>query len=293
MNNLWLLQDDIDCLEADDIFPLNKDVILSKITCLYDQLGYVAHLYDTKKINRDMFVGMFEKENAAIFRMLDIITPVFELKLGRKAYEVIKIDKKIDDPKKVYTEFTGSEAWDIETKNLCAIYHGLNGYSIMIEICINQLDGYKDIEWWYDHTWELIIKETEDAIVNEIEERTRKKTALLTHGHSEDDAYKSHYFMVSLKNDAKNAYDAMEKAIKSGLVNFKNDYFDFICDKGCVGLFFREGGFTEYKKISRFTRVKGEEIRLITLQNCPSNTPPAEWEGIKSIYYGNHEITEK
>jgi hypothetical protein len=281
MNNLWLLQDDIDHLEVCDIFPLNKDVILSKIKCLYDQLGNIAHLYDTQKINRDAFIELLEKENMAIFRILDIITPVFELKLDKKVHEVVKINKRINEPKEfedIYVEFTDSGAWDIETKNLCAIYHGLNGYSIMIEICINQLNGYKNIEWWYNHTQELIIKENEEAIINEIEERTKKKINLQNN-------VENHILIQRLKTESPITYKAMCKALGDKFITFDRGHFDFHCDRGCVGLFFREGGFTEYKTLKEYIMINGNPPAKTTLENCTRNAPPQSWQEIKERYF--------
>ena len=58
--------------------------------------------------------------------------------------------------------------------------------------------------------------------------------------------YEEHYFMQILKNDAKYTFEVMKKAIEKGLVEYtSNNYFNFKCDKGCVGLFFAKTGFTD------------------------------------------------
>jgi len=95
-----------------------------------------------------------------------------------------------------------------------------------------------------------------------------------------------HYFLQILKNDAKQAFEVMKNAIQKGLVEYKDNYFNFKCDKGCVGLFFAEAGYTDYKRISQHIRINGEKCDLITLQNAKKNTPPHEWQEIKRIIFG-------
>lgn len=98
--------------------------------------------------------------------------------------------------------------------------------------------------------------------------------------------YEEHYFMQTLKHDAKQAFEVMKKAIQKGLVEYKDNYFNFKCNKGCVGLIFAETGYTDYKRISQHILINGEKCDLITLQNTKKNAPPKEWSNMSKILFG-------
>jgi hypothetical protein len=78
----------------------------------------------------------------------------------------------------------------------------------------------------------------------------------------------------------------MQEALADKFITFEQNSFNFICDKGCVGLFFREGGFTEYKTLNEYVLIKGRTPVKTTLENCRKNTPPKSWERIKEKYFG-------
>jgi hypothetical protein len=99
------------------------------------------------------------------------------------------------------------------------------------------------------------------------------------------DSAKNNFFMLLLKNSSPATYSAMLKALETGLVTFDNKLFDFHCAIGCVGLFFAEGGFTENKTISRHILINSSPINVTALKNGKKNTPPKEWESIKSRYF--------
>jgi hypothetical protein len=106
-------------------------------------------------------------------------------------------------------------------------------------------------------------------------------------GQNDDKAAKAkkHYLMQRLESESPITYKAMCKALGDGFIKFDQDYFDFHCDRGCVGLFFKEGGFTEYKTIRECILIKGESPAKTTLENCAKNTPPKSWKGIKEKYF--------
>jgi hypothetical protein len=99
-------------------------------------------------------------------------------------------------------------------------------------------------------------------------------------------SWKDHYMAQLWKNDYKSLFEAMDKAIKAGIVEYTNNgIFNFRCDAGCVGLFFKEAGYTENKQISRFVLINGTPPAKTTLENAEKNTPPREWENIKKIIF--------
>lgn len=96
---------------------------------------------------------------------------------------------------------------------------------------------------------------------------------------------KNHYLMQRLKLESPITYKAMCKALEDEFVTFDQGQFDFHCDKGCVGLFFKEGGFTEYKTLKEYILIKMEPPAETTLENCTKNTPPKSWKIIKEKYF--------
>jgi hypothetical protein len=95
----------------------------------------------------------------------------------------------------------------------------------------------------------------------------------------------NHILMRRLKDESNMTYQAMKEALKTKEITFKDGLFDFNFDRGCVGLFFREGGFTEYKTLKMYVLIKGKPPAGTTLENCTKNTPPKSWEKIKRRYY--------
>jgi hypothetical protein len=97
-----------------------------------------------------------------------------------------------------------------------------------------------------------------------------------------------HYMARLWENEYKPLFEVMGKAIEAGLVEYTNDrMFNFKCTAGCVGLFFKEAGYTEYKQISRFILINGVAPAKTTLENAGKNTPPSEWENIKKQFFNN------
>jgi hypothetical protein len=95
----------------------------------------------------------------------------------------------------------------------------------------------------------------------------------------------NHYFMRILKAEHPIAYSAVRNGRAAGIIEYKDGYFNFKCDKGCVGLIFNKAGYTEYKQIGRFILINGEEPGENTLKNCTSNAAPGEWETIEPILF--------
>jgi hypothetical protein len=98
---------------------------------------------------------------------------------------------------------------------------------------------------------------------------------------------KNHYFMQTLKNDCKPAYDAMLKALSSELVIFDENrqLFNFRCDSSCVGRFFKECGYTRHKYISQHILIDGNIAKADSVKNGATHTETEEWAGIeKSIF---------
>jgi hydroxymethylpyrimidine pyrophosphatase-like HAD family hydrolase len=103
--------------------------------------------------------------------------------------------------------------------------------------------------------------------------------------------WENHHLAQMWKNENKILFAAMQKAINIRLVIFTGCHFDFNCDKGCVGLFFKEAGYTEYKHLNSIVLIKGEKPKNTTLQNATSNAPPVQWEKIKNQIFGNNDKT--
>ena len=95
----------------------------------------------------------------------------------------------------------------------------------------------------------------------------------------------NHYFMQILKNDYPEAHTAVKNGIKAGIIDFKDNRFNFKCDRGCVGLVFSETGYTDYKQINRFILINEERPAPSTLINSTKNTPPSEWGRIKKVFF--------
>jgi len=98
--------------------------------------------------------------------------------------------------------------------------------------------------------------------------------------------YQNNFFMQILKNDAKQAFECMKKAIQNGLVEYKNNYFNFKCDKGCVGLFFSEAGYTDYKRASQHILINDEQCNAQTLSNGVKQGKTKGWDNISKIIFG-------
>ena len=105
---------------------------------------------------------------------------------------------------------------------------------------------------------------------------------------TETEEIDNHYFMQIMKNDFPLAYEAMKNGIATGIIDFKNNLFNFRCDKGCVGIIFNEAGYTDYKQINRYILINGEIPADSTLRNNTKNTPPKEWEKLKIIFFPNN-----
>jgi len=95
----------------------------------------------------------------------------------------------------------------------------------------------------------------------------------------------NHVFMKMLKDEYPNAYTVVKIGIEAGIIEFKNSYFNFKCDKGCVGLIFYKAGCNVWKTIGRYILIDNEKPAENTLKNCTKNTEPKEWERIKTILF--------
>jgi hypothetical protein len=94
-----------------------------------------------------------------------------------------------------------------------------------------------------------------------------------------------HYLMRWAEQEYPILYQAMKKAIEAKFIVLNNNFLDFKCDRGCVGLFFREGGNTEYKALTRYVLINGEKPAETTLENGAKNTPPNSWESMKKMFF--------
>ncbi|MCL2273181.1 MAG: hypothetical protein FWC19_10315 [Treponema sp.] len=92
-------------------------------------------------------------------------------------------------------------------------------------------------------------------------------------------------FLQYLENFYPHAYSAVINGIRSGIIQYKNTFFNFKCDKGCVGLIFHEAGCSEWKTLNRFILINNEAPKADTLKNCTKNRAPNEWERIKPIFF--------
>jgi hypothetical protein len=94
-----------------------------------------------------------------------------------------------------------------------------------------------------------------------------------------------HYLIRLAEQEYPILHQAMKKAFEAKFIVLNNNLFDFQCDRGCVGLFFSEGGYTEYKALGRYILIKGEKPEETTLRNGTKNTPPKSWERIKKLFF--------
>jgi hypothetical protein len=99
--------------------------------------------------------------------------------------------------------------------------------------------------------------------------------------------FEQHYFIQTLQKNAPQAYEVVKRLIDAKIVEYTNDYFNFKCAKGCVGLFFANSGYTDYKTISRFILINGDKCKLSTLYNCKKNTEPKEWKELEKYLQDN------
>jgi hypothetical protein len=186
-------------------------------------------------------------------------------------------------------------------------------YSQMFEKwTLGEIDGKTAIRcfkgWFFvepDSFMRELLKEYIDYITNQ-ETEDNKKTTSSGDGHGEepeerelrqtgdameneppdiDAEIENHILMHWLKVESNATYQAMKKALKEKLITYKDGFFDFHCDRGCVGLFFREGGCTEYKTLNRHILINGKQPARTTLENCTKNKEPRSWIKIKKLYF--------
>jgi hypothetical protein len=101
-------------------------------------------------------------------------------------------------------------------------------------------------------------------------------------------AMEEHYFMQILKYESKPTYEYMKKAIKIKLVQYTdNGYFNFLCDRGCVGLFFSTAGYTDFKRIFPFILINEEPCDDETLRNGSKHGDTVEWNAISKAIFGD------
>ena len=95
-----------------------------------------------------------------------------------------------------------------------------------------------------------------------------------------------HYLMQILKHEAKPAYEYLKKAIKIQLVQYTAmGYFNFLCDKGCVGYFFLKAGYTDFKRISPYILINEEPCDVEILRNGSKHGKTDEWYAINKAIF--------
>jgi len=101
----------------------------------------------------------------------------------------------------------------------------------------------------------------------------------------------NHIFMQTMKNYFPVAYTTIKKCFNNGLLEYQDGYFNFKCEKGCVGLIFFKAGYTEYKNINPHIKINGKSPSKSTLKNGIKNSPPKSWEKIKQDLFPNNPKT--
>jgi hypothetical protein len=92
----------------------------------------------------------------------------------------------------------------------------------------------------------------------------------------------SHYFMTRLKMESSRTYNAIKKAIyPAKILEFDGSYFNFKIKANIVGLFFKEGGFTEWETIVQHIKIKGRISKTNTLKNANEGKNISEWDNLK------------
>jgi hypothetical protein len=137
--------------------------------------------------------------------------------------------------------------------------------------------SFKDFQEKEDRVL-IRLNSIDDHIVQGIEAIQVKKQIDSTN--DED----NHFLMQFFSSFYPSAYLAMKNGLAAGIIEYKDNLFNFKCHKGCVGLVFNEAGCNEYKQIIRFILINGKEAKYNTLKNNTSNTPPESWEKIRHIF---------
>jgi uncharacterized protein YnzC (UPF0291/DUF896 family) len=93
----------------------------------------------------------------------------------------------------------------------------------------------------------------------------------------------THYLMMRLKTESVRTYNAMKIAINTlKIIEFDDLYFNFKIKANLVGLFFKEGGFTEWKTIIQYIKINGKILTTDnTLKNAKEGKDISEWLGLK------------
>jgi hypothetical protein len=100
--------------------------------------------------------------------------------------------------------------------------------------------------------------------------------------------------MQILKHEAKPTYEYLKKAIDIKLVEYTaTGYFNFLCDRGCVGYFFGTAGYNDFKRISPFFLINGETCDVETLRNGAKHGNTKEWKVISKAIFGDIKKTRK
>ena len=107
----------------------------------------------------------------------------------------------------------------------------------------------------------------------------------IKNSNGEHELWKKHYLALSWKENNITLYHVMEKARGAEIFSYDDGYFNFKCEKGCVGLIFSEAGYTDYKSIFPHIKINGQLPATSTLGNAIKNSPPNSWEGIRKILF--------
>jgi uncharacterized FlaG/YvyC family protein len=100
-------------------------------------------------------------------------------------------------------------------------------------------------------------------------------------------AIEDHYLMQILKHEAIQTYKYMKKAIEIKLVQYTDaGYFNFLCDRGCVGYFFSTAGYTDFKRIFPYILISGEPCDYETLRNGAKHGKTDEWDSLSIAVFG-------
>jgi len=161
---------------------------------------------------------------------------------------------------------------------------------------INYLRAFYDELETANRDKQTVFQQTPDSLPPQAPETDEKMTAYLKgkgntkesikNSNGEHEPWKKHYLAQSWKENNITLYHVMERAYDAKIFRYDDDgFFNFNCDKGCVGLIFSEAGYTDYKSIFPHIKINGEPPATSTLGNAIKNSPPNSWEGIRKILF--------
>ncbi|AEF83384.1 hypothetical protein [Leadbettera azotonutricia] len=96
-----------------------------------------------------------------------------------------------------------------------------------------------------------------------------------------DSDMENHYLIARLKTESLRTYNALKKAICVKIIEFDGSYFNFKIKAGLVGLFFKEGGFTEWETIVQYIKIKGRISETNTLKTANEGKDISKWDNLR------------